>query len=237
MDDDGFILITNTRANKRRNKTNNKQQANTTSEQVDDELTLDRISEIINVIDNELEINGDYIDDNINDTDNPINYIFQNKWTLWLHHKNNRDWDESSFVKIYEIDSIKTFWGVYNAISDFSNEIFFLMKDDIMPLWENEENKYGGTWSLSVSRKYVHEFWINLSLLLVGCKLGAGDNEMNNDINGISIRPKFSNSIVKIWMKDIISENKFENYFNVSEIEKILNDDFNIDQIQFSKYN
>lgn len=149
-----------------------------------------------------------------------------NKWTLWLHNKNERSWKPESFIKIYDIYTVEDFWNVYNNIRTFCTEIFFLMRDDIFPLWETPENVNGGTWNIIVPRKTANKIWIELSCLTIGMTLL---NKHFNSINGISIRPKFSNSIIKIWTKDIKTT---INSFNCEELNNVLG---NI-EMTFSKH-
>lgn len=160
-----------------------------------------------------------------------IEYPLEHTWVLWLHLKNNRDWSRDSFIEISKIKTIQNFWRVYNNIR-FDNEIYFLMKEGVFPLWETEENKNGGTWSMSILRNISNDFWLNLSMLLVGLTLS------NNyeDINGISIRPKFSNSIVKIWTKSKKSKDKFDLFFDMKKILEYGNIKFNIDGLKFIEH-
>ena len=41
------------------------------------------------------------------------------------------------------------------------------MKDNVKPIWEDKENKYGGCWSFKIFDNEVSEMWQDLSTLLV----------------------------------------------------------------------
>lgn len=165
----------------------------------------------------------------------PSKLKLENTWTLWFHQKNNREWNHESFTKIYTISTVQDFWRVYNNISNFDKELFFLMKGDIFPLWEEPENRNGGTWNISVPRKKGVEMWIDLCLLLVGETFCTNFNN-GHHINGISIRPKFSNSLIKIWMGVNDMSIPIEKKYNIKEIAEILPENYNMKNIIFNKY-
>lgn len=159
----------------------------------------------------------------------------ENKWTLWFHKKDNREWGQHSFIKIYEITTVQNFWQVYNNIPIFDTELFFLMKNDVFPRWEDPNNCDGGTWNIKICRNYANDIWINLCLLLIGETM----SKQMETINGISIRPKFANSIIKIWVNynEVESGNKsFINNYNMPEFRDILGKDFDCNQINFTKF-
>jgi hypothetical protein len=77
-------------------------------------------------------------------------HLLENNWTLWFHNINNNDWSIDSYDKIYSFNSVETFIKLYRKINNFSAGMFFLMKDPIEPMWENEYNRKGGYWSFKV---------------------------------------------------------------------------------------
>lgn len=139
-------------------------------------------------------------------------------WILWCHRKNERNWDMSTFIKIYTIHTIQEFWGVYNNVCSFDNEIFFLMRENVSPMWNTPENKGGGKWNIYINRKKANEVWRDLSLLAIGETLKVPCTEF---INGIAIRPKFHQSILKIMTKGQESEINWKKEYNHKEINKI----------------
>ena len=76
--------------------------------------------------------------------------------------------------------------------------MLFLMKENVEPLWEHEKNINGGCWSFKISKGDLKTSWEELSVNLTSetlCK--------NSDIiNGISISPKKTFCIIKIWNND-----------------------------------
>jgi translation initiation factor 4E len=126
-----------------------------------------------------------------------------NIWCLWYHSTNDNDWSINGYKKITEIDTIEKFWEAYQYITPnlIQNGMFFLMKQDILPIWEDKQNKNGGCWSFKIIKKDIYNSWLELSIHLLGCNiLKDADNASN--INGISVSPKRSFCIIKIWNKD-----------------------------------
>ena len=125
-----------------------------------------------------------------------------NNWVLWYHDPFDTKWDISSYVKITTIDTIELFWGIFNILesSVLIEGMYFLMKEGIEPLWENELNINGGCWSYRIQKKIAYTSWIDLSVALCGNTL-TKDNYLEK-INGISISPKKTFCIIKIWNND-----------------------------------
>ena len=78
------------------------------------------------------------------------------------------------------------------------NGMFFLMREDIHPIWEDPKNRDGGCWSFKIYKKYIPNTWLDLSVHTVAESLTRKTTE-SNLITGVSISPKKSFSIIKIW--------------------------------------
>ena len=98
------------------------------------------------------------------------------------------------------------------SVNENINELFvnncmlFLMKEDITPLWEDSKNKQGGCFSYKINNKITYNTWKKTSFLLVGCLLTNSISHYN-DINGITISPKKSFCIIKIWFCNCNNQN------------------------------
>ena len=128
-------------------------------------------------------------------------YKFNDDWNIWYHHLKN-NWKIEGFNKIFKITSIKEFWDFNNNINllgGINSHHFFMMKNDITPIWEDINNKNGGCWSIKIPTEKSIELWIKLSAYIVGNNL-VEDKDL---INGISICAKNPiTSVVKIWNND-----------------------------------
>jgi len=121
-------------------------------------------------------------------------------WTLWYHSPENDDWKFKSYKKIYEFDTIEKYWKLIDEIPPlhFSSGMFFLMKNDIPPLWEDQYNINGGHWSYKVFKKNASECFIEAMTATIAeqiCK-------EKSIITGISISPKKGFCIIKVWNND-----------------------------------
>ena len=145
------------------------------------------------------------------------NTQLSNKWNLWYHHEKD-NWKLSGYKKIYEINTVGDFWRLNNnwdKLKGINNKHYFLMKDDITPLWEDPSNVNGGCWSFKVHEDQAEKLWVDLSAFLV-CNQIINNYE---DVIGLSIcLKKNSNSVIKIWNKD--SKNNSLNLINKEIIKK-----------------
>ena len=119
-------------------------------------------------------------------------------WTLWFHHPEDNNWSLKSYQKIGGFSTIEEFWSLQINDTYFHLGMFFLMRENITPIWEDTENINGGCWSFKIAKKDVYETWIKLSAALIG-ETVYSSNPTN--ITGISISPKRGFCIMKIWNK------------------------------------
>ena len=131
-------------------------------------------------------------------------YELNDIWVLWYHSLNEKEWTKDTYTKIIEINSLEKFFYVYKSIPTFNKGMFFLMRKDIFPQWEDESNINGGYWSFKISKSLSDRSWFYLSCCCVGECLTKSISDMD-DINGISFSPKINNCIIKILNKS--SEN------------------------------
>lgn len=154
-----------------------------------------------------------------------------NTWVLWCHDIKDTNWGRDSYIKVFSFNCIEDFWKLYKNLNNIDSIMLFLMKDCIFPLWEDPENKKGGCWSYKIKKKDNFNIWKNLSMGLVGNYLSQNDNIMNN-INGISFNPHLYNSVIKIWSKtndyqDNLSE------FKSLEVLKFLDPIYKVHQVEY----
>ena len=105
----------------------------------------------------------------------------------------NANFGPNNFVKVKEIKT--------NNIKIIAvNSMLFLMRENINPIWEDENNKKGGCFSYKVNNKLVNDLWKKMAYLLMGESLAS--LEVSKDINGITISPKKNFCIIKIWLSN-----------------------------------
>jgi len=130
--------------------------------------------------------------------DNNLNTNFK----LYFHDPDSYNWSKESYVELYNIKSIEDYWITQKRISDVVHQgMFFIMRENIFPLWDNEENKKGCTFSFKILKSDAKSFWEKFTVLLLSDNL-VKDNKEKKKINGISISPKKNFCIIKIWLND-----------------------------------
>lgn len=149
------------------------------------------------------DASNDAPDDASNDAPNDAidNFDLRTKWVLWFHKVNDNNWSLESYQKVLEI---KTYYDILFIIKELDNitaGMFFLMKDGIIPVFEDENNIKGGYWSLRITKKDAYEYWKKIIYYLCINMLTVAP-EHEEKINGISISPKINNCIFKIWTSD-----------------------------------
>lgn len=123
-------------------------------------------------------------------------------WTLYFHDPYDIEWDNPSYKLIGNISTIEDFCRYFAAFKQlFYKGMFFLMRADIMPRWEDELNTNGGCFSFKVMHNDLEDKWFSICASALSEHLGT-DAKMSENINGISISPKKFFYIVRIWIKD-----------------------------------
>ena len=161
-------------------------------------------------IDNENKFNNLLIDDITSETIDlevvevteveKIQDPLHSAWSLWSHECNERNWRIESFSVIVKFNTIENFWKTYNnfgSIGGLGCRDYFLMREGILPIWEDPSNKNGKVWSVQIPISYINNVWTELSMALIGEYL---IDEMGV-INGLSIASKDNCFIIKIWVK------------------------------------
>jgi hypothetical protein len=157
----------------------------------------------------------------LNISDNPLLNKLNSDYKLYFHDPNSYNWKENSYVLLCPITTIECFWSINSLIECKINlGMFFLMKENIFPLWDSIDNIDGGSFSFKILKSEVLEYWIKICALLLSEKFLKDTNiELGKYLNGVSISPKKNFCIIKIWLKknDIFNENNIKNYFNIPE--------------------
>ena len=125
---------------------------------------------------------------------------------------------EVQVKKIAEFDTIEDFWAIFQHLrkpDGFRPGIeYFMFKEQIKPLWEDENNKNGGRFTIKLKRGYTTIIWEEMIFALIG---GILPKEIKDEINGIVVTSKKEFNTLQIWFKTFDSK-------IVSEIEKTLRD-------------
>ena len=118
-------------------------------------------------------------------------------WVLWYHSLDEPHWTKDTYTKVAEIKTVEDFIGVFNNFPSFIKGMFFFMRKDIFPQWEDESNIDGGYWSYKIGKNVAEKAWFELAACCIGEVLTKKPEDMHN-INGISYSPKINNVVIKI---------------------------------------
>ncbi len=121
------------------------------------------------------------------------------KWTLWAHLPHDTNWNLESYKPIMDITSLEEATTLFENLPEsiIKNCMLFLMRKGIYPTWEDPKNKNGGCFSYKINNKFVGTTWKKLSYVLLGETLT--DEEYSSNVTGITVSPKKSFCIIKIW--------------------------------------
>ncbi|TNM99974.1 hypothetical protein fugu_013007 [Takifugu bimaculatus] len=161
-------------------------------------------------------------------SDSSIKHPLQNRWALWyFKNDKSKSWTENLRL-ISKFDTVEDFWangfpkpGLYvlevrfssfrahlkaYCTTTYSNQAslasaadYCLFKDGIKPMWEDDRNKLGGRWLMTLNKQQRHNdldrFWMETLL----CLVGESFDEASDDVCGavVNVRPKGDK--IAIW--------------------------------------
>lgn len=130
------------------------------------------------------------------------------KWTLWAHLPHDVNWGVDSYKKLYTFSTVEEVITLCKSLPEnlITNCMLFVMRDGILPIWEDKKNSKGGCFSYKVSNKTIISTWKQLIYKLVSERLISEEN-MVSKFNGITISPKRNFCIIKIWLTDCSIQN------------------------------
>lgn len=135
------------------------------------------------------------------------NYQLNTNWCLWYHSINENSWKNSSYKELYKIRNLYDLKCVIDTIKKIhlQNSMFFIMREDIFPTWEYPDNRNGCCVSYKISSNVLDDQW-NLIIKMILSEDIIKDKENYDLITGVSISPKKEFNIVKIWLRENVSD-------------------------------
>jgi Translation initiation factor 4E (eIF-4E) len=135
-------------------------------------------------------------------------HTLKNKWNLWGHLPQDNDWSVGSYKLVSKLKTLEDVIAISETTPDplIKSCMLFVMKDGIVPMWEDQKNRNGGCFSYKVSNKNVCEVWRELNYVLVGESI-SNNSSFVNCVTGITISPKKNFCIIKIWMCNCDNQN------------------------------
>ena len=130
-------------------------------------------------------------------------------WTLYFHDPDNDKWDAKSYQIIHNISTVEDWVDAHASFQNMWHDgMFFLMREHILPLWEDPHNQPGGCLSFKVSKPDVKEYWFQLGAKCLGEVL-AKQGVSPDIVCGVSISPKRSFCILRVWLSQPAESDQF----------------------------
>eukprot|EP01062_Namystynia_karyoxenos_P058504 TRINITY_DN5002_c0_g1_i2.p1 TRINITY_DN5002_c0_g1~~TRINITY_DN5002_c0_g1_i2.p1 ORF type:complete len:676 (+),score=96.40 TRINITY_DN5002_c0_g1_i2:82-2028(+) len=125
-------------------------------------------------------------------------------WTLWYRGDDKRDGSASAWEgnlrKVYDIDDVETFWGVFNNVSGPSELArgsgYYLFKRDITPAWEDPACRAGGVWKVWLPAGGSDAAWLKLTLHAIGEQMDCSE-----DLCGVAVESRQGRDRLSLWAR------------------------------------
>ncbi|XP_057222554.1 eukaryotic translation initiation factor 4E [Malurus melanocephalus] len=132
-----------------------------------------------------------------------IKHPLQNRWALWFFKNDKSKTWQANLRLISKFDTVEDFWALYNHIQLSSNLMpgcdYSLFKDGIEPMWEDEKNKRGGRWLITLNKQQrrsdLDRFWLETLL----CLIGESFDDYSDDVCGAVVNVRTKGDKIAIW--------------------------------------
>jgi len=140
----------------------------------------------------DLMMENKQITEDSSDPDFSKSHPLEYEWTLWYDRRQDaskrlpgeKETYESNLRPIGTFSTVESFWQYYNHILKPSqlenNANYHLFKKGIKPMWEDETNKNGGKWVITIkgNTDLLDKIWDDVVLSMIGETLETGNNEI-----------------------------------------------------------
>ena len=94
----------------------------------------------------------------IDNIDNIVHRPLNCDWTLWIHLPHDTKWDIDSYKNIYKFNTVEDGIALIENMNEklVINCMLFVMRNNILPLWEDQNNINGGSISYKINNKNVY---------------------------------------------------------------------------------
>jgi hypothetical protein len=133
-----------------------------------------------------------------------MTHSFNTPWSVWFHSITDTSWTKSSYKHIYDIQNLYDLKGIQDTLQKhhLQNGMFFIMRDDIFPTWEDPDNREGCCVSFKVPGDTLRSEWNALMIRVLGESIHK-DPDRHMEVTGLSIAPKKEFNIIKVWLRHV----------------------------------
>ncbi|KJX99552.1 eukaryotic translation initiation factor 4E like protein [Zymoseptoria brevis] len=130
-------------------------------------------------------------------------WSLKNGWVIYYRPPTNKNSDyEKSIKPLCKVQSAQAFWTVYTHLKRPSDlptvSDYHIFKEGIRPVWEDEENKRGGKWTMRLKKGVADRYWEELLLALVGDQFV----EAGEEVCGAVVSVRQGEDVFSIWTKN-----------------------------------
>ncbi|XP_025021916.1 eukaryotic translation initiation factor 4E-like [Python bivittatus] len=130
----------------------------------------------------------------------------QNRWALWFFKNDKSKTWQDNLRLVTKFDTVEDFWALYSHIQLASKLTsgcdYSLFKDGIEPMWEDNWNKHGGRWLITLAKQQRHteldRFWLETLL----CLIGEMFCDYSDDVCGAVINIRAKGDKIAIWTRE-----------------------------------
>jgi len=139
-----------------------------------------------------------------------VKHPLQYRWVLWYCKQDRaKEWEEC-LKQVASFDTVEDFWALYNHIQLASGlswgSDYYLFKEGIRPMWEDQHNVEGGRWLIQVDRNRRNElldhYWLELLMAVIGEQF----DDHGEYICGLVINVRQKGDKVSLWTRDATKE-------------------------------
>ncbi|KAI5364978.1 Putative translation Initiation factor eIF- 4e [Septoria linicola] len=124
-------------------------------------------------------------------------------WVVYYRPPTSKNSDyEKSIRPMYRMDTVEIFWQVYahlkrpSQLPQVSDYHFF--REGIRPVWEDDENKEGGKFTMRLKKGVADRYWESLLMAMVGDQFA----EASDEVCGAVVSTRQGEDVISIWTKN-----------------------------------
>ncbi|WPG98526.1 Hypothetical protein R9X50_00131700 [Acrodontium crateriforme] len=135
--------------------------------------------------------------------DSSEKWPLKHAWVVYYRPPTSKHHDyEKSMKPLCRVHTAQAFWAVYSHLKRPSTlptvSDYHFFKEGIRPVWEDEENKRGGKWTMRVKKGVADRYWEDLLLAIIGDQFA----EASEEVCGAVISVRSGEDVFSLWTKN-----------------------------------